>query len=155
MDKAALFQVFSMVSLISFILYSICTEKDYREELRGENLQFAVTILVTDLNGKYRIFHNLRRRKVRDSVNLDEGAYYLGNSWIRGLIDPNYIYLKGRYLKRRVLLFLQAEKDEVAVSVLRGKIETAFAVYREDEYRILKFSQNEYFMIDDLRFEIA
>ena len=60
MDKAALFQVFSMVSLISFILYSICTEKDYREELRGENLKFAVTILVTDLNGKYRIFHNLR-----------------------------------------------------------------------------------------------
>ena len=50
---------------------------------------------------------------------------------------------------------MQAEKDEVAVSVLRGEIETAFAVYREDEYRILKFSQNEYFMIDDLRFEIA
>lgn len=93
---------------------------------------------------------------LNNRISLAKGSYYIGNSWLKSFIFPNYIHVCKCPIKEPFLLLAKVDAKGLCVSVLRGKLETICKgeVYQKDKTREIYIPRNQCFFIENIRINV-
>lgn len=85
----------------------------------------------------------MSRKKIQKTISLSEGSFRAGN----GFMDDVYIDISGS----RVSLYLNVQRDELYLSVLRGSMSIDYHTYEADAGQVIQIYSGDRVEIDDVK----
>lgn len=85
----------------------------------------------------------MRRKKMQKTISLSEGSFRAGN----GFMDDIYIDITGS----RASLYLNVQRDELYLSVLKGSMVIDYYTYEADAGQVIQIYSGDRVEIDDVK----